>query len=311
MAVLGAAAAGAQPEPKPANPAHPTQKAKPADVSDVPLAVRVNGRRSEHGVVSAFLLPGESLTLEAVDPPGPRGYQAEGRPALVRSGPRRWRWTARTPGDLHEIELRDEDRDRRVIVHAFVLFPIANVKGGRLKGYRIGAYPKGPPPPRGFIEVTDDNEDAHLTPHFQLKQFVCKQKADYPKYVALDERLLLKLEDVLAAVNAAGHPGKTLHVMSGYRTPFYNALIDNVNLSQHQWGSAADVFVDENGDGMMDDLNRDGTLDKDDARAFFAIVDGMDRRPGAAFPGGLGLYGATMAHGPFVHVDVRGRLARW
>jgi uncharacterized protein YcbK (DUF882 family) len=27
--------------------------------------------------------------------------------------------------------------------------------------------------------------------------------------------------------------------------------------------------------------------------------------------GGLGIYGSTSAHGPFIHVDVRGTRARW
>jgi hypothetical protein len=161
------------------------------------------------------------------------------------------------------------------------------------------------------VEVTAANDDTLLTPHFRLKQFVCKQPGGFPKYVVLDERLLLKLESVLAAVNKAGHSCPTLHVMSGYRTPYYNAVIENVKLSQHVWGRASDVFVDTDGDEMMDDLDHDGRVSKEDAKVLFDIVDALDRAPGARFPGGLGLYGGTRAHGPFVHVDVRGPLARW
>ncbi len=36
----------------------------------------------------------------------------------------------------------------------------------------------------------------------------------------------------------------TLHVMSAFRTPFYNRAIGDVEYSAHQWGSAADVYVD-------------------------------------------------------------------
>jgi hypothetical protein len=61
----------------------------------------------------------------------------------------------------------------------------------------------------------------------------------------------------------------------------------------------------------MDDLNRDGVITRDDAIWLFDLVDRMDRLPDALFKGGLGDYGSTAAHGPFVHVDVRGRLARW
>ena len=55
----------------------------------------------------------------------------------------------------------------------------------------------------------------------------------------------------------------------------------------------------------------DGVITRDDAIWLFTLIDRMDRLPAALFPGGLGDYGATAAHGPFVHVDVRGRLARW
>jgi hypothetical protein len=31
-----------------------------------------------------------------------------------------------------------------------------------------------------------------------------------------------------------------------------------VRFSQHQFGAAADIFIDEDGDGVMDDLDGDG-----------------------------------------------------
>jgi hypothetical protein len=234
---------------------------------------------------------------------------------LEPRGKVRWIWRAPEAPGPHDIVVHDPARDQKLELRAFVMVPFRNVRNGRLNGYHIGAYP---PPrteafaaPRGFVEVTKSNEDTHLTPHFRLKQFVCKQPSDYPKYVALEERLLLKLESVLAAVNKAGYHCDTLHVMSGYRTPFYNALIDNVAYSQHQWGSAADVFIDKDENERMDDLNRDGLVSKDDARVLFDLVDRLDRAPDARFVGGLGLYSGTRAHGPFVHIDVRGRTARW
>ena len=127
----------------------------------------------------------------------------------------------------------------------------------------------------------------------------------------LSEALILKLERVVEALDRAGHDVDTLQVMSGYRTPFYNERIGNVRDSQHTAGTAADVFVDEKRDGRMDDLNGDGIVTRDDAIWLFELVDRMDRLPDALFKGGLGDYGSTAAHGPFVHVDVRGRLARW
>jgi len=150
-----------------------------------------------------------------------------------------------------------------------------------------------------------------LSAHFELRQFLCKQPGGFPKYVVLQEALPLKLESVVEALDRAGHDVDTLEIMSGYRTPFYNEGLGNVHDSQHTAGTAADIFVDDKIDGRMDDLDRDGLVTRDDAIWLFKLVDRMDHMPAPLFPGGLGDYGATGAHGPFVHVDVRGRLARW
>ncbi len=62
----------------------------------------------------------------------------------------------------------------------------------------------------------------------------------------------------------------------------------------------------------MDDLNRDGRIDKRDAAALYDLIESLSG--GEAYPrlqGGLGSYGSTPAHGPFFHEDVRGFKARW
>jgi hypothetical protein len=167
-------------------------------------------------------------------------------------------------------------------------------------------------PPPGFIEVTKKNEDERLSPHFRLKQFLVKQQvSEWPKYVIVQTRLLLKLEEVLARVRRSGYDVDTLHVMSAYRTPWYNRAIGNeTTYSQHLWGSAADVFVDDNGDGTMDDLNGDKRVDREDATVLMGMVVDVERSS-RELVGGLGAYPGTRAHGPFVHLDVRGTPARW
>jgi hypothetical protein len=150
-------------------------------------------------------------------------------------------------------------------------------------------------------------------PHFRLSQFLCKQDSGWPKYVVLQERLILKLEMILAAVNERGYETGSLTVMSGYRTPYYNRAIGNVQYSRHVWGGAADIYLDESPrDGSMDDLNRDGRIDFRDAAVLYEIIDNMYGQSWyQRFLGGLGRYRTTRKHGPFVHVDVRGFRARW
>jgi len=101
--------------------------------------------------------------------------------------------------------------------------------------------------------------------------------------------------------------------MSGYRTPYYNQLIGNVRYSRHLWGDAADIFIDEDPrDDTMDDLNGDCKIDYRDAKILFDIAEELFSDPQLShFQGGLGWYKTSSAHGPFVHVDVRGWRARW
>ena len=48
-----------------------------------------------------------------------------------------------------------------------------------------------------------------------------------------------------------------IFVMSGYRTPYYNKQLDDTKYSLHQWGRAADIFLDKDDNGRMDDFNKD------------------------------------------------------
>ena len=147
-------------------------------------------------------------------------------------------------------------------------------------------------PPPGFIEVTKDNQDTKVSPHFTLKQFLCKEDTTraFPKYVVLKERLPLKLEAVLERVNALGFKADTLNVMSAYRTPYYNHAIGDVKYSMHQWGSAADVYVDPHKKNRMEDLNRDGRVDISDAKFLYDEIEQMLSIEGAPpLPGRHGL----------------------
>jgi hypothetical protein len=69
--------------------------------------------------------------------------------------------------------------------------------------------------------------------------------------------------------------------------------------------------VDRDGNGTMDDLNRDGRCDLVDAEQLRAgSWPGAENRFSPRF-GRLARYRRTHSHGPFVHVDVRGSAASW
>ncbi len=81
-------------------------------------------------------------------------------------------------------------------------------------------------------------------------------------------------------------------------------------LSRHMYGDASDIFIDSDGDGKMDDLNRDGRVDIGDSRFILQSVDRVEREHPELI-GGAGVYVACRGHGPFIHIDTRGYRARW
>lgn len=287
----------------------------------LPFSVHFGEDESDFRVIARFVLPNESVPV-AVDivpraPESAHGYElhaAGGRTERAMSGG--WTWVAPSRPGLYPIEIRDTDSGRTMTLNVFVMVPYSAMRGGRIHGYRIGNYPVTRAGyedeyrrPLGFIEVRPELLETEVSPHFRLAQFLCKQAGGSPEYLVLRPELLVKLEELLAAVNDAGFPASTLSVMSAYRTPFYNVAIGNVTtFSRHQYGDAADVFVDVDGDGRMDDLNRDGRHTLADALALRNLVS---NEPASSMAGGLGTYAPTREHGPFVHVDVRGFDVEW
>ncbi len=291
------------------------------DPKTADFAVAYNNETSRYRDAAAFVLPGAAMTLQAVD--GPAGdYTLTTKTGVVNQyGSGKWRWVAPVQTGVYDLRFEGPNNEDPIDLHVFVMVPASAARDGVLNGYKIGQYPakslNGNPiylPPAGFIEVTKKSEDTKVSPHFRLKQFVCKEGPpnEYPKYVVLHERLPLKLEAVLQLANSLGASVDTLHVMSGYRTPFYNHVIGDVLYSMHQWGRAADVFVDKHDKGVMDDLNGDNRVDTQDSKYLYDAIEGMLVRPGfQTFQGGMAFYPPTSAHPPFVHVDLRGTKARW
>jgi len=197
--------------------------------------------------------------------------------------------------------------------------PASDIVGGYLNGYRIGDPPPGNNKhpqlyvePPSFIEVTPGNINQQASPHFALGQFLCKQEAEFPKYIVLQERILVLLEGLIGAVQEAGYPVETFGVISGYRTPYYNKRIGNVPNSRHIYGDAMDFYIDLDKDGRMDDLNGDGQQNRADVDILYEVVNAFKRLPeNAHLRGGVGRYYKTSNHGGFIHVDTRGYRARW
>lgn len=281
------------------------------------MPVMVNGHIIPYPVFAIFVMPETPINVGFVDADGGATVNWAGQDMDLAET----QLVAPSKPGLATLIITDQSTGERCLINVFTIVPASQVdENGDLNGYRIGSYPDEPLrgmdiylPPDGFVEVTPENASTAVSPNFTLGEFVARQESGFPKYLVLRSSLLLKLENILATLNAEGYPTNDFVIMSGYRTPWYNRAIGNVQYSRHVWGGAADIYIDEApADGQMDDLNKDGKINRDDARWLAEFIDMMFQR-GAFGPraGGVGVYGSTSAHGPFVHVDVRGTRARW
>ncbi len=264
-------------------------------------------------------LPGEKVTVQLDTESANAIAETSDFGSVAELGNGKWQITAPLKSGTYFITFSENNTGETLKIVLFVMVPISQMDGEYLNRYRIGTYPedgyKNDPSynkPKGFIEVTAENKELFITPHFQLKQFLCKQKSDWPKYVVLDQKLLAKLEFLLTELNKTNPGIKTLVIMSGYRTPYYNKKIGNVKYSRHVYGNAADVYVDLNGDGVIDDLNNDGKNNMDDGLVLYKIINSFDKDPEFSdLLGGMGKYKKNSRHTYFIHIDTRGYKARW
>jgi hypothetical protein len=205
--------------------------------------------------------------------------------------------------------------ERRVVdgMTLAVLVPFSQKLGATLNGYRIGTYLaerlKGGSHdhPEGFVQVGAEDVDLALSKHLRLGDFVTHDAQDtWPRYAALNPQLLDKLELVLAEIASWRGDTANVHVdvdvHSGFRTPLYNRTVKrSAKDSRHQYGDAADVTIDANGDGRYTAA---------DTKLVVKAVEAVEARH-PDLTGGLGLYTSRRYSTPYVHIDARGTRARW
>ena len=193
-----------------------------------------------------------------------------------------------------------------------VMWPFSAKLGNTLNGYRIGSYlaerlgtRTDEPAPPGFVQIDEDKLDLPLTKHLRLSDFVTHDNQEsWPRYAALDARLLDKIELVVAEIGKLSGKGDDasfeLDVHSGFRTPLHNRRVKRAARdSRHQYGDAADIAIDSNGDGRITFA---------DTRLIARAVEVVEEQH-PDLVGGMGLYNRGSAS--YVHIDARGRRARW
>lgn len=300
-----------------------TKESVAMEREDVPIragfAAKFQDEVNPFTLMTTTVMPGETLDVEALLTTAGSTFEATATGGnLEKLAPDRWRWRAPKEKGCYCVKIREVETGSTMCINTFVLVPY---KGEEvLNGYKIGRYeklPRNDDPaynrPNGFIEITRENENEWVSPHFQLRQFASKQAGGYPKYLILRPRLLLKLEMLLAEMKDKGVPADSFYVVSAYRTPFYNASIGNkTTYSRHSYGDAADIFVDQDRNGTIDDLNKDGKQNDDDVRVMLNFVKkAREETWFKPFVGGLGFYAGNPSRCGFIHVDTRGKPVNW
>jgi len=278
---------------------------------DLSLRVEVSGQEYTWEQVGRFVLPGDTLRLRIVGSSAGSGWVASAGELFEADGATCW--VAPEQTGLCQLIAACGTATKRI--NAFVMVPYDSLKNGYLKGVRIGKYPSSSPfpnftRPRGFIMVTPEVLDVPVSARYLLRDFVPRQPDGFPRYMALREELLIKLELLTDLVQRRGYRCDKLTCISGFRPPFHNRRNRAGRNSAHIYGGAADLIVDANNDGRMDDLNRDGAVNRRDSKLLAGLVDELeDQHP--ELVGGCGWYSRTRNRGPFIHVDVRGAPSRW
>ena len=121
------------------------------------------------------------------------------------------------------------------------------------------------------------NGKQYLAPHFQVREFACKDGSDK---IIINQDLIDVLEKLYAHLGA-----KAVNITSGYRTPSHSVNVGGYSTDQHTKGNAADIKCKK----------QDGSL--------FSSKEITIALEEIGHNGGVGLINKQNA----VHVDVRGK----
>jgi hypothetical protein len=233
-------------------------------------------------------------------------------------------WTKTTGSqNLQGGEWEEIDRQSLLVI---VLHPSSQLKDGFIGQYPMGFYPdpeEAPAgvipktaypqylPPKGFIEVTPENQERFVSRHYCLKDFICHYKTSYPYYMALSPALLVKLELLTLKLRQNGMPEARLNILSGFRTPWYNQTVTRAKWSRHIYGDAVDITLDPpTSDDSKAKMNPNG-LDQNNFRVMVRLIEEIEEETGLVGGLGVGENDAKVNHFSFIHMDTRGFKARW
>ncbi len=167
--------------------------------------------------------------------------------------------------------------------------------------YKFSSKMKG----RVFYKIYNADTSHILVGKYTIGNFLPKddvffedmnpKDSSFFQYLCMDKEILYRFLDLILLLREKGYTDD-FRIKDGYRYPSFNKRTGGATYSQHVYGLAIDIYVD--------DVDRNGTIDKDvDKKIVLDLLDNTIIKD----KGGIGRYPWSNV----IHFDLRGVKARW
>ncbi|MBN4072855.1 DUF882 domain-containing protein [Crocinitomix catalasitica] len=157
---------------------------------------------------------------------------------------------------------------------------------------------------RELYVITGDEIYKKVIGNYRLKDFLAKDSyykqnaknfgAKHAQFWLIDKKVLYMMLELIHRLDEEGYNMYGFHIRNSHRHPAHNKKARGAKYSQHMFGRAIDIGVD--------DVNKDGKSNLDDKAILYDLLEDI-----VSNEGGLGLYPGKMC----LHFDCRGHRARW
>ena len=157
---------------------------------------------------------------------------------------------------------------------------------------------------RELYIITGDEIYKKVIGNYRVKHFLAKDSfykrnlknpgAKNTQLWLIDKNVLYMMLELIHRLDEGGYNMYGFHIRNSHRHPAHNEKVSGAKYSQHMFGRAIDIGVD--------DVNQNGTSDLDDKAILYDLLQDI-----VGNKGGLGLYPGKMS----LHFDCRGHRARW
>lgn len=227
----------------------------------------------------------------------------------------------------------DNAKNAKLTLNVLVGYPYNPESNGVIEGYPIGIYPDensqaaksivaghkdNYAPPKFFYKITSENENLRVSPNFVLADFSNSAEKGKDRFIAVNYRLINRLEELQTLLSQKGLAHSKIKIIRGYVSPNDLNILrkKGIKLSEftrYQYGDAAAIIVDENSDGIMDDITNDGVADINDIKILEESVKDIELQ--SRIYGGIGVFDKfediSQPSTPYLHLDLRGFSSRF